>query len=91
MTVPYRAKSKKNKQQSAKRIKNCDTSSRIKEADHNKLESLHTQTHTQNEQPYLQFGTVKLQKATSDIKSRLANFKGAPGKVLWKNPSRKKE
>ena len=28
--------------------------------------------------------------ATGDIKSRSANFKGAPRKVLWKNPSRKR-
>ena len=50
----------------------------------------HTQTHTQNEQPYLWIGTAKPQKVTSDIKSRSANFKGAPGKALWKNPSRKR-
>ena len=30
-------------------------------------------------------------KVTGDIKSRSANFKGAPGKVPWKNLSRKKE
>ena len=53
MVETHRATSKINKQQSVKRIENCDTSSRIKEADHNRLENSHTQRHTQNEQPYL--------------------------------------
>ena len=33
---------------------------------------------------------MKPQKATGDIKSRSANFKGAPRKAPWKNPSRKR-
>ena len=53
MVETYRATSKINKQQSVKGSKNCNTSSRIKEADHNRPENSHTQTHTQNEQPYL--------------------------------------
>ena len=33
---------------------------------------------------------MKPQKVTGDIKSRSENFKGAPGKVSWKNQSRKR-
>ena len=35
-------------------------------------------------------GNTKPQKVTGDIKSRLPNFKGAPGKVPWKNLSKKR-
>ena len=52
-------------------------------------------THTHKHTPKTNSLTCRLELrsrkgVTSNTKSRLANFKGAPGKVPWKNPSRKK-
>ena len=52
----------------------------------------HTHTNTHSKQTALPAEwNHEATKVTSDIKADQQNFKGAPGKALWKNPSRKME
>ena len=89
MVETYRTTSKINKQQNVKGSKNYDTSFRIKEVDHNGPENSHTQTHIQNEQPYLWIGTAKPQKVTGDIKADRQTSKEHPGKHRGKTRQEK--
>ena len=61
MIETYRATSKINKQQSEKDRK-LRHKFQYKEADQNGPEDSHTQTHTQNDQPYLKNGIMKPQR-----------------------------
>ena len=59
--------------------------------DQNGPEDSHIQTHTKNEQPYLQSGITKPQKVTGDIKADRQTSKEHPGKHRGKTSQEKKE
>ena len=90
MVETYRTTSKINKQQSVKGSKNCDISSRIKRQIITDRKT-HTHKHTHKTNSLACRVELRSRKGDRRHQSRSANFKGVPGKVLWKNQSRRKK